>query len=73
MSAIAFSEKPQSDAEHVLLMLLTFRERPQNNPEQMLADMQQEGPGVSDIFAGIGYILGLVGIAAYVQNRKKKA
>jgi nickel transport protein len=40
---------------------------------RMLADMQQEGPGVSDIFAGIGYILGLVGIAAYVQNRKKKA
>jgi nickel transport protein len=40
---------------------------------RMLADMQQEGPGVSDIFAGIGYILGLVGIAAYMQNRKKKA
>jgi nickel transport protein len=40
---------------------------------RMLADMQQEGPGVSDIFAGIGYILGLVGIAAYIQNRKKKA
>ena len=40
---------------------------------RMLADMQQEGPGVSDIFAGIGYILGLVGIAAYVQTRKKKA
>jgi nickel transport protein len=40
---------------------------------RMLADMQQEGPGVGDIFAGLGYILGLVGIAAYVQNRKKKA
>ncbi len=40
---------------------------------RMLADMQQRGPDVSDIFAGIGYILGLVGIAAYVQNRKKKA
>jgi nickel transport protein len=40
---------------------------------RMLADMQQKGPGVGDIFAGIGYILGLVGLAAYVQNRKKKA
>ena len=40
---------------------------------RMLADMRQEGPSVSDIFAGIGYIVGLVGIAAYVQNRKKKA
>ena len=40
---------------------------------RMLADMRQKEPGVRDIFAGIGYILGLVGIAAYVQNRKKKA
>ena len=39
---------------------------------RMLADMQQEGPGVSDIFAGIGYIFGLVGVAAYAQSRKKK-
>ena len=39
---------------------------------RMLADMQQKGPAVGDIFAGIGYILGLVGIAAYIQNRKKK-
>ena len=38
----------------------------------MLADLRQEGPGVRDIFAGIGYILGLVGIATYVHNRKKK-
>ncbi len=39
---------------------------------RMLADMQQEGPSVRDIFAGIGYIFGLVGVAAYVQSRKKK-
>ena len=40
---------------------------------RMLADIRQEGPDVGDIFAGIGYILGLVGIAVYVQNRRKKA
>ncbi len=39
---------------------------------RMLADMQQKGPNVKDIFAGIGYIFGLVGVAAYVQSRKKK-
>jgi len=39
---------------------------------RMLADMQQKGPTVADIFAGIGYIFGLVGIAAYVHSRKKK-
>jgi nickel transport protein len=38
----------------------------------ILAEIRQEGPGVKDIFAGIGYILGLVGIAAYVHSRKKK-
>jgi nickel transport protein len=39
---------------------------------RMLADIRQDAPSVGDIFAGIGYILGLVGIAAYVQSRKKK-
>jgi nickel transport protein len=39
---------------------------------RMLADIRQDTPSVGDIFAGIGYILGLVGIAAYVQSRKKK-
>jgi nickel transport protein len=38
-----------------------------------LSEMRQEGPTVRDVFAGIGYILGLVGIAAYVHSRKKKA
>ena len=40
---------------------------------RMLSELRQEGPTVKDIFAGIGYILGLVGIAAYVHSRKKKA
>ena len=39
---------------------------------RMLADNRQKGPSARDIFAGIGYILGLVGIAAYVHSRKKK-
>ena len=39
---------------------------------RMLADTRQSGPSAADIFAGIGYIFGLVGIAAYVHSRKKK-
>jgi nickel transport protein len=39
---------------------------------RMLADLEQGGPSIKDIFAGIGYIFGLVGVAAYVQSRKKK-
>ncbi len=38
---------------------------------RMLAESRQTGPTMRDIFGGIGYILGLVGIAAYVHSRKK--
>ena len=38
---------------------------------RMLADLQQKEPSIKDIFAGIGYIFGLVGVAAYVQSRKR--
>ena len=39
---------------------------------RMLAETKHNGPGARDIVAGIGYIMGLVGIAAYIHNRKKK-
>ena len=34
-----------------------------------LADMHQTGPSLGDIIGGIGYIIGLVGLAAYLKNR----
>jgi len=61
--------RPQ-ELEAIIEKVLDRKLRPVT---KMLADMQQKAPGVRDIFAGIGYIIGLVGIAAYVQNRKKKA
>ena len=39
---------------------------------RMLAESMNKGPSFKDILGGIGYILGLVGIAAYVQSRKEK-
>jgi nickel transport protein len=38
---------------------------------KMLAESKQRGPTVKDIFSGIGYIIGLAGIAAYISSRKK--
>ena len=38
---------------------------------KMLAESKQQGPTLKDIFSGIGYIIGLVGIAAYIHSRKK--
>lgn len=37
-----------------------------------LADSRQTGPTAKDIFAGIGYILGVVGMVAYWRSRKGK-
>ena len=39
---------------------------------EMLAESRAEGPGIRDILGGIGYIIGLVGVAAYFHSRKKK-
>lgn len=38
--------------------------------KRMLADQAQSGPGVTEIVGGIGYILGLLGIVAYMKSRK---
>ena len=39
---------------------------------EMLADSMECGPGLTEIMGGIGYIIGLVGIALYFSNRRKK-
>jgi nickel transport protein len=39
---------------------------------KMLAESKQQGPTARDIFSGFGYIIGLVGIAAYIYSRKRK-
>lgn len=38
---------------------------------KILSDMSDPGPEISDIFGGIGYIIGLVGIGAYFGSRRK--
>lgn len=39
---------------------------------RMLVDLQQPGPSTSEIFGGIGYIFGLMGVAMYFISKKKK-
>ncbi len=38
---------------------------------RQLAEMQNRGPNLQDILGGIGYILGLVGLGAYFNYRRK--
>lgn len=40
---------------------------------RMLAESRPDRPSLTDILGGLGYILGLVGIGAYVHSRKKGA
>ncbi|RTZ99154.1 MAG: hypothetical protein DSY90_01890 [Deltaproteobacteria bacterium] len=39
---------------------------------KLIAELRNDSPSVSDILGGIGYIIGLVGLAAYIQNRKRR-
>lgn len=66
-SVICLSEKEmQAAVDHALDQRL----RP---IKAMLADMQDKGPTVHDIFCGLGYILGLVGLVAYMRSRKESS
>ncbi|MBC15770.1 MAG: hypothetical protein CL942_01830 [Desulfovibrio sp.] len=38
--------------------------------KQMVSEMHQSGPGVTEIVGGIGYIVGLFGIVAYMKSRR---
>jgi nickel transport protein len=37
---------------------------------RILAAQQDESPRLRDIIGGIGWIIGLLGLAAYMRNRK---
>jgi nickel transport protein len=38
---------------------------------RMVVDLRQQGPTLKDVFGGIGYIFGLVGVGAYFHYRRK--
>jgi nickel transport protein len=46
-------------------------ERQVGEMAQILARQSDAGPGLREILGGIGYILGLIGVAAYVRSRAK--
>ncbi|NDV24695.1 hypothetical protein [Desulfovibrio sp. JC022] len=39
--------------------------------KRLIISQQEKGPGVNEIFSGIGYILGLFGVAAFFLSKKK--
>jgi len=57
-----------ADVEAIVARQLEAKLRPLT---RMLAASQEKGPTASDVFGGIGYILGLVGLGAYVRYRRE--
>ncbi len=50
----------------------TSRELGRIKREIAVLSQQLDKPGISEIMGGIGYIIGLFGVAAYIASRKKK-
>jgi nickel transport protein len=63
---------PEKKLQELEALIETVLDRKLKPITRLLADTQQKRPTVGDIFGGLGYIMGLVGIAAYVHSRKKK-
>ena len=40
---------------------------------KMVAGLEHKGPTMNEIFSGIGYIFGLMGVAVYFSSREKKS
>lgn len=40
---------------------------------KLLVETRQSGPSVTDILGGIGYILGLIGVATYFSSKRRKS
>jgi nickel transport protein len=58
-------------AEEIQIVVEKALDRKLKPIMKMLAESREKGPRVADILGGIGYILGLIGIAAYFHYRKK--
>lgn len=62
--AVAKSSQEQADVEAIVRRELA-------PVKQMLAEMHQSGPSMTEIIGGIGWIIGLFGVAAYMKSRQK--
>jgi hypothetical protein len=70
------SAPPKENAQDVVALLKEQHSKLSNDLRRihreiaaMRADLDQ--PGFRDVFAGIGYIFGLFGVAAFVASRRK--
>jgi nickel transport protein len=67
--------RDQTPVKQVLEEILETRIRPLEvmlgSQQRLLLEQQRKGPSVTEIVGGIGWILGIVGIAAYFMSLKR--
>ena len=70
--AVPLPQTPAPDLKDLEEMMERVVDKKLQPITRMLAQMEQKGPTTKDIFGGIGYILGLAGVAAYFLSRKNQ-
>ena len=70
-SPVAQSDAVGLSAQEIEAIIARQLEEKLRPLTRMVAAAQEKGPTLGDIFGGIGYILGLVGLGAYVRYRKE--
>ena len=60
------------DSEELTRLIEEVMDRKLAPIRRSLAENSEKGPTIQDILSGIGYILGLAGIAAYMQSLRNK-
>ncbi len=76
-NSLAAQSSPENDTQDIVMLLKKQNSkisddlrRIQREIAALRADLDK--PGFKDVFSGIGYILGLFGIAAFVASRRKE-
>ncbi len=83
-STSAGTERPESDHEHThpavetvtlsadeLQMMIEAALDKKLAPVLRRLEAQEQDPALKDVFGGIGYIVGIVGLVAYLRSRRK--
>ncbi len=69
---VSASAAPGLTAEEIQLAMERALDKELRPVVRMIAETRAEGPSVRDVVGGLGYIMGLVGMAAYFHSRRNR-
>lgn len=65
------SQSPAFNIQQIEVMVGKVMDQKLKPVMKMLSRFQHQGPSIKDIFSGLGYIFGLVGVGAYFSSRRR--